>query len=64
MHGPPEHHIPMVLILSPVRRESGLKIGLRNSSSITEALKPFSTFLVFICATEWKAESHTHSNTK
>ena len=40
----PEHQFLMILLLSPVRRESGLKIDLRNSSSITEALKLFHLF--------------------
>jgi len=59
-----QHLIIMILILSPMRRESKLKIGLRNSSSITAALKLFSPFLMCICVAEWRAESHTHSNTK
>jgi hypothetical protein len=60
----PHYYDPMILILSPRRRESRLQIGLRNSSSISEALKFYSPFLMCICAAEWRAESHTHSNTK
>ena len=63
-HTVPHYYDPMILLLSPVRRESRLKIGLRNSSSITEALKLFSPLLMCFCATEWRAESYTHSNTK
>jgi hypothetical protein len=63
-HTMPHYYDPMILLLSPVRRESRLKIGLRNSSSITAALKLLSPFLMCIFVAEWRAESHTHSNTK
>jgi hypothetical protein len=62
-HGP-RYYVSINLLLYPVRRESRLKIGLRNTFNITEALRLLSHFLLCIFVSEWRTESHTHSNTK